>query len=115
MSTANNDNKALLVAGFLIAAYWYMNRGIMGANAVPKTQTGYRAGVMPASAGTGLNQVEAGAITGFFQAILGGAKNNGSTPYVQPDYVAGGSDVVQERVYDFGWSPSIGGGDTWVA
>lgn len=110
----NKDNRPLLLAGLMVAAYIYLNRGQAQMRA-QQAQQGYRVGTMPGSAGSGLNQVQAGALAGFLGSVVGSVfKNNGATSYVQPEFMAGGSDVVQDRVQDAGFLPSVEDTGMWA-
>lgn len=85
------DNSKLLAAAALVGLYMYLNRQTPQGQATSGGGS-IRPATMPASAGTGLNQVQAGAISGFFQSILNSTRNNSTSGY--PYYSETGNGVV---------------------
>ena len=80
------SNKALIV-GALVLGYMYMrnNGGLPVGQGVPK---GYTAvpNSMPASAGSGWQQIGQGAVLGLLQGIANGPRNNTSTTVIPTNY-----------------------------
>lgn len=110
------SNKALIV-GALVLGYMYLkqNGGVVGGTAyVPK---GYQQAVpnsMPASAGSGWQQIGQGAVLGLLQGLAGSPRNNTSTTIVPSNYDwYDRSGYMQEAVNDIptSFDSLVGGSD----
>lgn len=108
------SNRAV-IAGALLLGYLYMNRNgglpAMQAKAAGK----YGPASMPASTGSGLQQVATGALNGFLGAIANGVRNN--TPNVMipsaQDYIDR-SGIIQDAVPDIPTMDDLVSGDSFA-
>jgi hypothetical protein len=111
-----SDNNNVLIIGAAVLGYLYLKRKGLIAPA------GARPGAvasMPGSAGTGLQQIATGAVSGFLKQIMSGSANNTSqttfpasgyaTPYDNPMPYG---DIINETPEPAWWSGGIGADDT---
>jgi hypothetical protein len=107
-----SDNNNVLIIGAAVLGYLYLKRKGM-LTTVPRTGA---VPSMPGSAGTGLQQIATGAVSGFIKQIMSGAGNNTSqttfpasgyaTPYDNPKPYG---DVINETPPPNWWDSGLGG------
>lgn len=108
-----SDNNNVLIIGAAVLGYLYLKRKGLIAPA------GARPGAvasMPGSAGTGLQQIATGAVSGFIKQIMSGTGNNTSqttfpssgnaTPYNNPGSYG---DIINETPAPNWWDNGISG------
>jgi hypothetical protein len=111
-----SDNNNVLIIGAAVLGYLYLKkRGMIG----PVMARPGAVGSMPGSAGTGLQQIATGAVSGFIKQIMSGAGNNTSqttfpasgyaTPYDNPMPYG---DIINETPPPPWWGGGIGADDT---
>lgn len=100
-----SDNNNVLIIGAAVLGYLYLKGQQQRVVVAQQQQQAGGAGVksLPASVGSGWQQVGVGAVAGFLQGVIGGVRNNTSqtvfpSPYDPMDQVRGGQ--VQEAVPD---------------
>jgi hypothetical protein len=99
-----SDNSNVLIIGAAVLGYLYIKGNQQRVVAAQQQTTAGGVKSLPATVGSGWQQVGVGAVAGFLQGVIGGVRNNTSqtvfpSPYDPMDQVRGGQ--VQEAVPDF--------------
>jgi hypothetical protein len=90
------DNSNLLLVAAAVGAYLYLKRGPVYQTS-PRRYTG-GVGSMPGTVGTGVNQIEGGALAGFLRSISGSLGNATSRYLTQPVVAPAVTGAIQETV-----------------